>query len=198
MGALLMVDMAHFAGLVAAGLHRTRSRTPMLTTTTTHKTLGGPRGGVILTNEADLAKKINSAVFPGMQGRPAGARHRCEGGVVQGRGLTRGFAERQARTLAGSRILAEAPHAAGRLADTGVKRSSPAARTSTWSWSTFATRSWTADRPEDLLHEIGITVNRNAVPFDPRPPMVTSGLRIGTPALATRLHGGRTSPRSPT
>ncbi|GAA3837685.1 serine hydroxymethyltransferase [Streptomyces coacervatus] len=182
-GALLMVDMAHFAGLVAAGLHPNPVPHAHVTTTTTHKTLGGPRGGVILTNEADLAKKINSAVFPGMQGGPL--EHVIAAKAVSFKvAASPEFAERQARTLAGARILAERltqpdAEAVGVKVLTGgtdvhlvlvdLRESELDGR-----------------QAEDLLHEIGITVNRNAVPFDPRPPMVTSGLRIGTPALATR------------
>src|SRR5207302_748185 len=105
-GALLMVDMAHFAGLVAAGLHPSPVPHAHVVTTTTHKTLGGPRGGVILTNEADLAKKINSAVFPGMQGGPL--EHVIAAKAVSFKvAASPEFAERQARTLAGARILAE-------------------------------------------------------------------------------------------
>jgi glycine hydroxymethyltransferase len=152
-------------------------------TTTTHKTLGGPRGGVVLTNEVDLAKKINSAVFPGMQGGPL--EHVIAAKAVSFKvAASPEFAERQARTLAGARILAERltredAAAAGVKVLTGGTdvhlvlvdlRESPL----------------DGRQAEDLLHSVGITVNRNAVPFDPRPPMVTSGLRIGTPALATR------------
>ena len=182
-----MVDMAHFAGLVAAGLHPSPVPHAHVTTTTTHKTLGGPRGGVILSNDAEIAKKINSAVFPGQQGGPL--EHVIAAKAVAFKiAASEEFKERQERVLAGARILAE------RLVQPDVDRAgastcSPAAPTCTWSWSTCATPSWTARQAEDRLAAIGITVNRNAVPFDPRPPMVTSGLRIGTPALATRGFG---------
>lgn len=182
-GALLMVDMAHFAGLVAAGLHPNPVPHAHVTTTTTHKTLGGPRGGVILTNEADLAKKINSAVFPGMQGGPL--EHVIAAKAVSFKvAASPEFTERQARTLAGARILAERltqPDAAA----AGVKVLTGGTDVHLV---LVDLRDSALDgrQAEDLLHEIGITVNRNAVPFDPRPPMVTSGLRIGTPALATR------------
>ncbi|CAL9364287.1 serine hydroxymethyltransferase [Streptomyces sp. enrichment culture] len=182
-GALLMVDMAHFAGLVAAGLHPSPVPHAHVVTTTTHKTLGGPRGGVILTDEADLAKKINSAVFPGMQGGPL--EHVIAAKAVAFKiAASPGFAERQARTLAGARLLAERltrPDAA----EAGVK-------VLTGGTDVHLVLVDLRDSPldgkhaEDLLHSIGITVNRNAVPFDPRPPLITSGLRIGTPALATR------------
>ncbi|MGW7054181.1 serine hydroxymethyltransferase [Streptomyces sp. NPDC054887] len=185
-GAYLMVDMAHFAGLVAAGLHPSPVPHAHVTTTTTHKTLGGPRGGVILTNDAALAKKLNSAVFPGMQGGPL--EHVIAAKAVAFKvAASSVFRERQERTIRGARILA------GRLsqpdvADVGV-------RVLTGGTDVHLVlvdlRHSALDgrQAEDLLHEAGITVNRNAVPFDPRPPMVTSGLRIGTPALATRGFG---------
>ncbi|MEV6344381.1 serine hydroxymethyltransferase [Actinoplanes sp. NPDC051851] len=185
-GALLLVDMAHFAGLVAAGLHPNPVPYADVVTTTTHKTLGGPRGGVVLSRRTDLAKKIDSAVFPGQQGGPL--EHVIAAKAVAFRiAATADFADRQRRTLAGARILAErltAPDATAAGIDvlTGgtdvhlvladLRRSELDGR-----------------QAEDRLHHIGITVNRNAVPFDPRPPMVTSGLRIGTPALATRGFG---------
>ncbi|MGW2933226.1 serine hydroxymethyltransferase [Streptomyces sp. NPDC001156] len=182
-GAYLMVDMSHFAGLVAAGLHPSPVPHAHVVTTTTHKTLGGPRGGVVLTNDRDLAKKINSAVFPGMQGGPL--EHVIAAKAVSFKvAASAEFAERQARTLAGASVLAERltrPDAA----DAGV-------RVLTGGTDVHLVlvdlRDSALDgrQAEDLLHRIGITVNRNAVPFDPRPPMVTSGLRIGTPALATR------------
>ncbi|MFF6986465.1 serine hydroxymethyltransferase [Streptomyces sp. NPDC010273] len=182
-GALLMVDMAHFAGLVAAGLHPNPVPHAHVTTTTTHKTLGGPRGGVILTNEADLAKRINSAVFPGMQGGPL--EHVIAAKAVSFKvAASPEFAERQSRTLAGARILAE------RLTRADVAATGAQVLTGGTDVHLVLVdlRDSELDgrQAEDLLHEIGITVNRNAVPFDPRPPMVTSGLRIGTPALATR------------
>ncbi|MFC7329992.1 serine hydroxymethyltransferase [Marinactinospora rubrisoli] len=181
-GALLMVDMAHFAGLVAAGLHPNPVPFADVVTTTTHKTLGGPRGGLILAKE-ELGKKINSAVFPGMQGGPL--EHVIAAKAVALK-LAAGeeFADRQRRTLAGARILAE------RL----TRPDAVAAGVNVLSGGTDVhlvlvdLRESRLDgrQAEDRLHEIGITVNRNAVPNDPRPPMVTSGLRIGTPALATR------------
>ena len=184
-GAYLLVDMAHFAGLVAAGVHPSPVPHAHVVTTTTHKTLCGPRGGLILARQ-ELAKKLNSAVFPGQQGGPL--EHVIAGKAVALKlAATPGFVERQARTLAGAaiigrRLLAEDTAAAGVSVLTGgtdvhlvladLRRSE-----------------LTGKQAEDLLHDIGITVNRNAVPFDPRPPMVTSGLRIGTPALATRGFG---------
>jgi glycine hydroxymethyltransferase len=181
-GALLMVDMAHFAGLVAAGLHPNPVPYADVVTTTTHKTLGGPRGGVIL-SKAEYAKKINSAVFPGQQGGPL--EHVIAGKAVAFKvAASEEFKERQQRTLDGARILAE------RLLQADVAE----AGASVLSGGTdvhlvlvdLRNSRLDGQQAEDRLHEVGITVNRNAIPNDPRPPMVTSGLRIGTPALATR------------
>ncbi|HEV7896861.1 MAG TPA: serine hydroxymethyltransferase [Planosporangium sp.] len=184
-GAYLMVDMAHFAGLVAAGLHPNPVPHAHVVTTTTHKTLGGPRGGVILSAGSDLAKKLNSAVFPGQQGGPL--EHVIAAKAVSFKvAASADFRERQVRTLEGARILAE------RLTATD-----PAAGVTVLTGGTdvhlvlvdLRESALDGQQAEDRLHDIGITVNRNAVPFDPRPPMVTSGLRIGTPALATRGFG---------
>ncbi|WP_432013498.1 serine hydroxymethyltransferase [Streptomyces cucumeris] len=181
-GAYLMVDMAHFAGLVAAGLHPSPVPHAHVVTTTTHKTLGGPRGGVILSTQ-ELAKKINSAVFPGQQGGPL--EHVIAAKAVSFKvAAGSAFKERQERTLEGSRILAE------RLTRPDVTE----VGVSVLSGGTdvhlvlvdLRDSELDGQQAEDRLHEVGITVNRNAVPNDPRPPMVTSGLRIGTPALATR------------
>jgi len=185
-GAYLFVDMAHFAGLVAAGLHPNPVPHAHVTTSTTHKTLGGPRGGIILSNDADIAKKINSAVFPGLQGGPL--EH-----VVAAKAVSflvaagDEFKDRQRRTLEGARILADRL-----LAD-----DAEAAGIKVLSGGTdvhlvlvdLVESALDGKQAEDRLHRVGITVNRNAVPNDPRPPMVTSGLRIGTPALATRGFG---------
>jgi glycine hydroxymethyltransferase len=184
-GAYLMVDMAHFAGLVAAGLHPSPVPHAHVVTTTTHKTLGGPRGGVILST-AELAKKINSAVFPGQQGGPL--EHVIAAKAVAFKAAaTEEFRERQSRTLEGAKILAE------RL----TRPDAVEAGVSVLSGGTdvhlvlvdLRHSELDGQQAEDRLHEVGITVNRNAVPNDPRPPMVTSGLRIGTPALATRGFG---------
>ncbi|MFI0351925.1 serine hydroxymethyltransferase [Actinomadura sp. 9N407] len=181
-GALLMVDMAHFAGLVAAGLHPSPVPYADIVTTTTHKTLGGPRGGLILARE-EYGKKINSAVFPGMQGGPL--EHVIAAKAVALKiAASEEFAERQRRTVEGARILAE------RL--TAEDSAKAGVRVLTGGTDVhlvlvdLVDSELTGRDAEDRLHEIGITVNRNAVPNDPRPPMVTSGLRIGTPALATR------------
>jgi len=184
-GAHLMVDMAHFAGLVAAGLHDNPVPYSDVVTTTTHKTLGGPRGGAILCR-AELAKKINSAVFPGQQGGPL--EHVIAAKAVSFKvAASAEFAERQRRTLSGARILASRLLEAD-VAEHGI---TVATRGTDVHLVLVDLREAELDgqQAEDRLHGIGITVNRNAVPNDPRPPMVSSGLRIGTPALATRGFG---------
>jgi glycine hydroxymethyltransferase len=178
-GALLMVDMAHFAGLVAADLHPSPVPHADVVTTTIHKTIGGGRGGMILCRE-EYAKKINSAVFPGQQGGPL--EHVIAGKAVALKlAATDWFRERQQRTVAGAKAVAEELLSAGSgvnvlTGGTDVHLVLVDLRESDID----------GQQAEDRLHEIGITVNRNAVPFDPRPPMVTSGLRVGAPALATR------------
>ncbi|NGO67196.1 serine hydroxymethyltransferase [Streptomyces boncukensis] len=184
-GAYLMVDMAHFAGLVAAGLHPSPVPYADVVTTTTHKTLGGPRGGVILSRK-EYAKKINSAVFPGQQGGPL--EHVIAAKAVAFKiAASEGFKELQQRTLDGARALA------GRLLADDVAESGATVLTGGTHVHLVLVdlRESELDgrQAEDRLHRIGITVNRNAVPNDPRPPMVSSGLRIGTPALATRGFG---------
>ena len=181
-GAYLLVDMAHFAGLVAAGLHPNPVPHAHVVTTTTHKTLGGPRGGVILST-ADLAKRLNSAVFPGQQGGPL--QHVIAAKAVAFH-LAAGteFADRQRRTLVGADLLARRlmqPDAV----DAGVAVLSGGTDVHLV-LADLRASTLDGQAAEDRLHSVGITVNRNAVPNDPRPPMVTSGLRIGTPALATR------------
>ena len=182
-GAYLMVDMAHFAGLVAAGLHPSPVPHAHVTTSTTHKTLAGPRGGIILTDDAEIAGKVASAVFPGQQGGPL--EHVIAGKAVAFKiAASEEFAERQRRTVIGARILAE------RLTRSDVAERGISVLTGGTDVHLVLVdlRHSVLDgqAAEDLLAAVEITVNRNAVPFDPRPPMVTSGLRIGTPALATR------------
>jgi glycine hydroxymethyltransferase len=181
-GALLLVDMAHFAGLVAAGLHSNPVPFADLVTTTTHKTLGGPRGGVVLCRSA-LAKALDSAVFPGQQGGPL--QHVIAAKAVALR-LAAGeeFRDRQRRAVAGARIIARRL-AAPDCAEAGIRVVSGGTDVHLVLVDLVAS-ALDGKEAEDRLHRIGITVNRNAVPFDPRPPMITSGLRIGTPALATR------------
>ena len=182
-GAHLMVDMAHFAGLVAAGLHPSPMPHAHVVTTTTHKTLGGPRGGVILTNDEALAKKLNSSVFPGQQGGPL--EHVIAGKAVAFKlAASDEFRDRQVRTVEGARAIA------ARLSALDLKEAGVSVLTGGTDVHLVLVDLRSSDldgqAAEDRLHSVGLTVNRNAVPFDPRPPMVTSGLRIGTPALATR------------
>jgi glycine hydroxymethyltransferase len=178
-GAYLVVDMAHFAGLVAAGLHPNPVPHADVVTTTVHKTLGGARGGMIICRE-EHAKKINSAVFPGLQGGPL--EHVIAGKAVALRiAQTEAFKERQERTLAGAKAVADALLDAGNgisvlTGGTDVHLVLVDLRDSDLD----------GQQAEDRLAAVGITVNRNAVPFDPRPPAVSSGLRVGAPALATR------------
>ena len=178
-GAYLMVDMAHFAGLVATGLHPSPVPYADVTTTTIHKTIGGGRGGMILSRE-EYGKKIDSAVFPGQQGGPL--EHIIAGKAVALRiAASDAFRERQQRTLDGSRAV-------------GAELLSAGSGVSVLTGGTdvhlvlcdLRESELDGKQAEDRLHAVGITVNRNAVPFDPRPPAVSSGLRIGSPALATR------------
>lgn len=181
-GGYLFVDMAHVAGLVAAGVYPNPVPFADVVTTTTHKTLGGPRGGMILSTAA-LGKKINSAVFPGMQGGPL--EHVIAAKAVSFKvAASEAFAERQRRTVAGARLLAERLTRPD-MAEAGVKVLSGGTDVHLVLVD-LVNAPLNGQEAEDRLHEVGITVNRNAVPNDPRPPMVTSGLRIGTPALATR------------
>jgi len=176
-GALLVVDMAHFAGLVAAGEHASPVPFADVVTTTIHKTLGGARGGMILCRE-EYAKKIDSAVFPGQQGGPL--MHVIAGKAVALRiAQSELFRERQVRTCEGAAAVAEELLSAGVNVLTGgtdVHLALVDLRDSDLD----------GQQAEDRLAEVGITVNRNAVPFDSRPPAISSGLRIGTSALATR------------
>ncbi|PFG32008.1 serine hydroxymethyltransferase [Paramicrobacterium agarici] len=185
-GAKLWVDMAHFAGLVAAGLHPSPVPYADVVSSTVHKTIGGPRSGFIVSRDTELAKKLNSNVFPGQQGGPL--MH-----VIAAKATafllaaSDDFKDRQERTVSGAKLLAEAltsdeSRAAGVNVLTGgtdVHLVLADLRESELS----------GQDAENRLHEVGITVNKNSVPFDPRPPMVTSGMRIGTPALATRGFG---------
>ena len=186
-GAYLVVDMAHVAGLVAAGIYPNPVPHADVVTTTTHKTLRGPRGGLILAREnEEITKKLNSLIFPGTQGGPL--MHVIAAKATAFKlAATDEFRDRQERTVRGAQILAE------RLTAADAK----AAGVDVLTGGTdvhlvlvdLRTSQFTGKEAEDRLHEVGITVNKNAVPFDPRPPMVTSGLRIGTPALATRGFG---------
>jgi len=185
-GAKLWVDMAHFAGLVAAGLHPSPVPHAHITSSTVHKTIGGPRSGFILTDDEDIAKKMNSRVFPGYQGGPL--MHVIAAKATAFKlAAEPEFRDRQERTVRGAAILGQRLTAPDAIAagvnvltgGTDVHLILVDLRES----------EFTGKDAEDRLHEVGITVNKNAVPFDPRPPAVTSGVRIGTPALATRGFG---------
>ena len=184
-GAKLWVDMAHFAGLVAAGLHPSPVPYADVVSTTVHKTLGGPRSGLILCKE-EYAKKIDMGVFPGQQGGPL--MHVIAAKAVAFKAaMSPEFKERQQRTIEGARIIAE------RLVQPDVQANGVSILTGGTDVHLVLVdlRNAPIDgkETENLLHDAGITVNRNSVPNDPRPPMVTSGVRIGTPALATRGFG---------
>jgi glycine hydroxymethyltransferase len=185
-GAKLWVDMAHFAGLVAAGLHPNPVPFADVVSTTVHKTLDGPRAGLILSRDESLAKKLNSAVFPGQQGGPL--MHVIAAKATAFKlAMEPEFKERQERTLRGAHLIAERlMNADTRVAGVDVLTGGTDVHLVLVD---LRTSPLDGQQAEDVLHSVGITVNRNSVPFDPRPPMVTSGLRIGTPALATRGFG---------
>jgi glycine hydroxymethyltransferase len=180
-GAFLMVDMAHFAGLVAGGVHPSPLEHAHVVTSTTHKTLRGPRGGLILTNEEELAKKINSAVFPGLQGGPL--MHVIAGKAVAfGEALSADFKAYSRNVVANAKALAENLRAHGFAIVSGGTD----------------THLMLVDlRPKNLTGKISevalgrahITCNKNGIPFDPAKPAVTSGIRLGTPACTTRGFG---------
>ncbi|MFY9191156.1 MAG: serine hydroxymethyltransferase [Lawsonella sp.] len=183
--ATLWVDMAHFAGLVAADLHPSPVPHADIVSTTVHKTLAGPRSGMILAKQ-EWAKKLNSNVFPGQQGGPLMHVIAAKAAALK-IAASEQFKDRQERTLRGAKILAE------RLMADEVQQAGVSVLTGGTDVHLVLVDLRKSEMDgqvaEDLLHECGITVNRNAVPFDPRPPMVTSGLRIGTSALATRGFG---------
>ena len=176
-GAKLMVDMAHFAGLVAAGEYPNPVPHSDVVTSTVHKTLDGPRSGIILCRE-ELKAEINRAVFPGQQGGPL--MHVIAGkAVALGLASTEGFRERQRRTIANARALAES------LIEGGIDVVTGGTDVHLVLVDLTST-GLDGQAGEDRLDQVGITVNRNTIPFDPRPPLNPSGLRIGTPALTTR------------
>jgi glycine hydroxymethyltransferase len=176
-GALLMADIAHIAGLVVADLHPTPVGHAQIITTTTHKTLGGPRAGIVMCDEAH-ARDVDRAVFPGLQGGPLMHTIAAKA-VALGMAQTEEFRERQRRTVTNCRALAET------LVGRGVALVSGGSDNHLVLVDLSDTPLTGADG-EERLHHAGITVNKNGVPFDTRPPTVTSGLRIGTPALTTR------------
>jgi glycine hydroxymethyltransferase len=176
-GALLMVDMAHIAGLVAAGLHPDPVPHADFVTTTTHKTLRGPRGGMILCT-AEWAKKIDSAVFPGTQGGPL-MHVIAAKAVAFGEALKPEFADYQKQIVANAKALADA------LTEHGWRLVSGGTDNHLMLMDLRGT-GITGKAAEEALDSVGITVNKNTVPFDPEKPFITSGVRIGTPAVTTR------------
>lgn len=177
-GAYLMVDMAHFAGLVAGGVHPNPLMWADVVTTTTHKTLRGPRGGMILTNREDLAKKINSAVFPGTQGGPL--EHVIAAKAVCFKeDLSDSFKAYTAQVVQNAKALGEALKARGLALVSGGTDTHLLLVD-------LRPKNVTGDVVAELLDRAHITCNKNAIPFDPMPPKVTSGIRLGTPAGTTR------------
>ena len=177
-GAMLLVDMAHIAGLVAAGLHPSPVPYADFVTTTTHKTLRGPRGGIILTNNEEYAKKINKAVFPGLQGGPL-MHIIAAKAVAFGEALKPEFKEYQANIVKNAKAFAEGLEAEGfRLVSGGTDNHLILVD--------VRNKNLTGKEAEHLLDAVGITCNKNTIPFDPASPFVTSGIRLGTPAATTR------------
>ena len=178
-GAYLMVDMAHIAGLVAAGLHPSPVGYAHVVTTTTHKTLRGPRGGLILTNDAEIAKKINKAVFPGIQGGPLmhviAAKVECFYEAMQP-----AFKEYQIQVLKNIKTLSET------LSNEGFRIVSGGTDNHLILVDVKSTCGLTGKEAQNLLDKIHITTNKNTIPNDSESPMVTSGLRLGSPAMTTR------------
>jgi glycine hydroxymethyltransferase len=180
-GAWLMVDMAHFAGLVAAGLFPSPLPHAHVVTTTTHKTLRGPRGGMVLTNDPEIAKKINSALFPGLQGGPL-MHVIAAKAVAFGEALTPGFRVYQQQVAENARVLAESLKAQGFAIVTGGTDCHLLLVD-------LRPKRVTGKMAEAALDRARITANKNAIPFDPEKPTITSGLRLGTPAATTRGFG---------
>ena len=180
-GAYLMVDMAHIAGLVAAGEHPNPLPYADVVTTTTHKTMRGPRGGIILTNDEEIAKKIDRAMFPGTQGGPL-MHIIAAKAVAMGEALQPSFKDYQAQIVKNAKVLAET------LTDGGIKLVSGGTDNHLMLLDLRALKI-SGKELEDRLDRVHITVNKNAIPADPRPVSETSGIRIGTPAVTTRGFG---------
>ncbi len=180
-GALFQVDMAHFAGLVAAGLHPSPFPHAHIATTTTHKTLRGPRGGMILTNDEALAKKINSAVFPGLQGGPL-MHVVAAKAVAFGEALRPEFKDYAARVIENAQVLAATLKERGAAIVSGGTDTHLALID-------LSPLGVTGKDADEALERAGITCNKNGIPFDPLPPMKTSGIRVGSPAGTTRGFG---------
>lgn len=177
-GAYFMVDMAHIAGLVAAGVHPSPMPYADVVTTTTHKTLRGPRGGLILTNDEELAKKFNKAIFPGIQGGPL--MHTIAGkAVCLGEALKPEFKTYQEQVAKNAQALAK------QLLEEGFKLVSGGTDNHLMLVD-LTDMGVTGKEAEKMLDEVGITVNKNAIPFDTKSPFITSGIRIGTPATTSR------------
>ena len=180
-GALFMVDMAHFAGLVAAGLHPSPLAHAHVVTTTTHKTLRGPRGGMILTNDEAIAKKINSAVFPGLQGGPL-MHVIAAKAVAFGEALLPEFKSYSAAVIENAKILAATLKERGADVVAGGTDTHLALID-------LSPLGITGRDADEALERAGITCNKNSIPNDPQPPMKTSGIRVGSPAGTTRGFG---------
>ncbi|MFO1057013.1 MAG: serine hydroxymethyltransferase [Dongiaceae bacterium] len=180
-GAHLMVDMAHFAGLVAAGVHPSPLPHAHVVTTTTHKTLRGPRGGMILSNDEELGKKINSAIFPGLQGGPL-MHVIAAKAVAFGEALQPSFRTYAQAVVDNARVLAE------RLVEAGLAIVSGGTDTHLMLVD-LRPKKLTGKAAEHSLEQAGITCNKNGIPFDPEKPTITSGVRLGTPAATTRGFG---------
>lgn len=178
-GAYLMVDMAHIAGLVAAGIHPSPIPYAHVVTSTTHKTLRGPRGGIIMTNDPEIAKKINKTIFPGIQGGPL--MHIIAAKAVAFKeALGDDFKEYQQQIVKNAKTLAE------ELEKGGLRIVSGGTDNHMMLVDTKNSKGLTGDEVEKALDKAGITVNKNGIPYDKEKPMVTSGIRIGTPAVTTR------------
>lgn len=178
-GALLMVDMAHIAGLVAAGEHPSPVPYAHVVTTTTHKTLRGPRGGVIMTNDEEIAKKINKTIFPGIQGGPL-MHIIAAKAVAFKQALSPEFKEYQKQVVKNAKVLADVLEKGGlRIVSGGTDNHMMLADVKSY-------KGLTGAEVEKALDKAGITVNKNGIPYDTEKPMVTSGVRIGTPAVTTR------------
>ena len=177
-GAMLMVDMAHIAGLVAAGLHPNPVEYAHVVTTTTHKTLRGPRGGMILSNDEEIAKKIDMAIFPGIQGGPL-----CH--VVAAKAVSFGEALRPEFKAYAQQVVANAQALANGLLKRGFNIVSGGTDNHLMLVD-LRSKNITGKKAEKYLDEVGVTCNKNAIPFDPGKPFVTSGIRLGTPAVTTR------------
>lgn len=177
-GAYLMVDIAHIAGLVAAGLHPSPVPYADVVTTTTHKTLRGPRGGMILCKDAEFGKQFNKAVFPGIQGGPL-MHVIAAKAVALGEALRPEFKEYAAQTIKNAKALAETLQQDGfRIVSGGTDNHLMLVD--------LTSKDITGKEAQNVLDEVNITSNRNTIPFEPRSPFVTSGIRLGSPALTTR------------